>query len=171
MVFVYVQSMKTGIIYTVAFCVVAFFPACKPGAATSGGKRGAGESGVDTGNEVKAESTNLVVLTAANFEQQVAQNDKLVMVDFWAPWCVPCTAIAPAVSELADDYAGKVTVGKVNVDNDGVIAEKNGVESLSKKYGVQSIPNIKFFKRGKVVDEVIGLVSKEVLEEKIKKHL
>jgi len=145
--------MKTGLIYTGVFCVVILFQACKPVEVSSSG---------DTGEEKKAESNNLVVVTAENFDEQVAQNDKLVMVDFWASWCGPCKAIAPAVSAIADDYAGKVTVGKVNVDNDGALAEK---------YGVQSIPNIKFFKGGKVVDEIVGLVSKEELEKMIKKHL
>ena len=141
--------MKKGLIYTVMLCAMVLLHACKPG----------GGSAADA---KKPESEHLVVITAANFEQHVEKTDKLVMVDFWAPWCGPCKAIAPAVSAIADDYAGKVTVGKVNVDNDGELAQK---------YGVQSIPNIKFIKGGKVVDEVVGLVSKEALEEKIKKHL
>lgn len=141
--------MKTGMVYTAALFVMVLSQACKPGGGSS--------------EEVaKAESEHLVVVTAANFEQQVAQNDKLVMVDFWAPWCGPCKAIAPAVSEIADDYAGKVTVGKVNIDNDGELAQK---------YKVTSIPNIKIFKGGKVVDDIVGLVSKGELEKKIKEHL
>jgi len=136
-------------------CAVFLFQACKPGEVTSGG---------DAGEEKKAESKHLVALTTETFQKQVLENEQLVMVDFWAPWCMPCLELAPAVSELADDYAGKVKVGKVDV-NEAVNKE------LMEKYVGEGIPLIVFFKGGKKVDESLGLVSKGDLEEIIKKHL
>ncbi|NOX99362.1 MAG: thiol reductase thioredoxin [Verrucomicrobia bacterium] len=105
-----------------------------------------------------------MALTTETFQKQVLENEQLVMVDFWAPWCMPCLELAPAVSELADDYAGKVKVGKVDV-NEAVNKE------LMEKYVGEGIPLIVFFKGGKKVDESLGLVSKGDLEEIIKKHL
>lgn len=105
-----------------------------------------------------------MVLTTENFEQQVLASEQLVMVDFWAPWCPPCLELAPTISELADDYAGKVKVGKVDVNVEGN-------KPLSDKYVGEGIPVVKFFKGGKQVDEILGLVPKEVLEKKINKHL
>jgi len=94
-----------------------------------------------------AESKNVQTFTDANFEAEVLKSDKPVLVDFWAVWCGPCRTIGPVVDELADAFAGRVKVGKVNVDENG------GVPS---KYGIRSIPTVILFKDGKVVDQVIG---------------
>ena len=97
-------------------------------------------------------------ITDANFEQEVKKSDKLVMVDFWAEWCGPCRIIGPVVDELANDYEGRVVIGKVNVDNNS---------ELSAKYGIRNIPTILFIKNGEVVDKSVGASPKNVLEEKL----
>lgn len=96
--------------------------------------------------------------TDANFETAVLKSDKLTVVDFWAEWCGPCRAIGPVVEELATQYADKVNVGKLNVDNNA---------NVSTNFGITSIPAILFFKNGQVVDKQIGAVPKSVLEKKI----
>lgn len=85
-----------------------------------------------------------------------------VLVDFWAPWCSPCLAMEPAVEELAKEYAGRVKVARVNVDENPVIADK---------YGIKGIPTVLFFKDGKLVDTLTGLMPKGRLEESLKKVL
>jgi thioredoxin 1 len=108
----------------------------------------------------QAPTTNEIVLTDANFDKLVLNSNKVVMVDFWATWCGPCRMLAPTVSELADDYEGKILVGKLDVDKNKVI---------SSRYNIRSIPTILFFKNGKLVDQQIGVVPKSVLEAKIEK--
>jgi len=103
-----------------------------------------------------------VILDEKNFDQEVLASNLPVLVDFWAVWCGPCKVLSPIVEELANDYAGKVKVGKVNVD------ENN---SLAMKYGVMSIPTLKFFKGGKVVGEMIGAAPKTAVEAELKKHM
>ncbi|MBI5655441.1 MAG: thioredoxin [Geobacter sp.] len=100
--------------------------------------------------------------TDANFDTDVLQSTVPVLVDFWATWCAPCKAIAPVVDAIADEYAGKVAVGKVNVDDN---------PATPGKYGVRGIPTIILFKEGKVVDQVVGAVPKAQLEALIKKAL
>ncbi|MSM39365.1 MAG: thioredoxin [Geobacter sp.] len=100
--------------------------------------------------------------TDANFDTDVLQSTVPVLVDFWATWCAPCKAIAPVVDSIADEYAGKVAVGKVNVDDN---------PATPGKYGVRGIPTIILFKEGKVVDQVVGAVPKAQLEALIKKAL
>ena len=100
--------------------------------------------------------------TDANFEAEVLKSDKLTMVDFWAEWCGPCRAIGPVVEELATTYAGKVNIGKVNVDNN---------PNISTQFGITSIPAILFIKNGEVVDKQIGAVPKSVLDKKIQANL
>ncbi|GAB6272231.1 MAG: thioredoxin [Smithellaceae bacterium] len=104
----------------------------------------------------------LGVATDENFEGEVLKSDKPVLIDFWAPWCGPCKAIGPIVEEIASEYADKVKVMKMNVDE----SQKSAVA-----YGVRSIPTLMMFKGGKVSDTLIGLVAKEKLEEFIKKSL
>jgi thioredoxin 1 len=108
-----------------------------------------------------ADSANVVEVTDQNFTD-VTGGAGLSMVDFWAVWCGPCRIVAPIVEQLADEYAGKVTVGKLDVDSN---------QRTASQYNVRSIPTILFFKEGKVVDQVIGAVPRAALESKIKQHL
>ena len=100
--------------------------------------------------------------TDANFQTTVMESDKLTVIDFWAVWCGPCRAIGPVIEELATEYAGKVNIGKVNVDVN---------PTLSMNFGITSIPAILFVKGGQVVDKQIGAVPKSVLDKKIQSHL
>lgn len=100
--------------------------------------------------------------TDTNFDTDVLKSDKLTVVDFWAEWCGPCRAIGPVIEELSKDYAGKINVGKVNVDLN---------PTVSMNYGITSIPAILFIKGGKVVDKQIGAVPKSILEKKIQANL
>lgn len=93
-----------------------------------------------------------------NFEEEVLKSDVPVLVDFFADWCGPCKMMAPVVAKFAEEFDGKVKVGKINVDDNGEIAQK---------YGVMSIPNFKFFKNGEVVDNIVGAVNPEMLREKV----
>jgi len=109
-----------------------------------------------------ATSKSVLTLTDATFETDVLKSPTPVLVDFWAPWCGPCRAIAPIVDEIADSYAGRLKVGKVNVDDFGIIATN---------YNVAAIPTLLIFKGGKVVEQVIGAVAKAKLIEKVDRHL
>lgn len=100
--------------------------------------------------------------TDTNFQAEVLSSDKLSVIDFWAEWCGPCRAIGPVIEELSKDYAGKVNVGKVNVDQN---------PQLSINYGITSIPAILFIKDGKVVDKQVGAAPRSVLEKKIQSNL
>jgi thioredoxin 1 len=84
-----------------------------------------------------------------SFESEVLQSDQPVLVDFWAPWCAPCKMIAPAVDTLATEFAGKAKVGKINIDDHQMVAQR---------YNVMSIPTLLVFKGGQVVDQVVGAV-------------
>ena len=108
-----------------------------------------------------AESNNVVTVTDDNFGE-ITGGSELTMVDFWATWCGPCRMIAPIVEQLADTYAGQVTVGKLDVDSNPRTAAQ---------YGVRSIPTILFLKQGKVVDTVVGAVPRQALESKIQQHI
>jgi thioredoxin 1 len=108
-----------------------------------------------------ADSANVVEITDQNFQEVTGQSG-LTMVDFWAVWCGPCRMVAPIVEQLADEYAGQVTVGKLDVDNN---------QQSATRFNVRSIPTILFFKEGKVVDQVIGAVPRPALESKIKQLL
>ena len=99
-----------------------------------------------------------VHLTEQNFDETLAQSDGVLMVDFWAEWCGPCKAIAPVLEELTRDAGGRLTLAKVNVD------ENHG---LAARYGIRSIPTILFVKDGKVLDQVVGAVPRAKLKEKL----
>ncbi len=103
-----------------------------------------------------------IIITSDNFESEILQADLPVLVDFWAPWCGPCKMIAPALTQLAEKYAGKLLVAKVNVDE---------VASVASKFSVSSIPTLMIFKNGEVVDQRIGAASLSVLEGFVKQHL
>lgn len=99
-----------------------------------------------------------VIFTPANFEEEVLKSDIPVMVDFFADWCGPCQMMMPVVESLAEEYEGRVKIGKIDSDEAGELAEK---------YGVMSIPNFIFFKNGEKVDNAIGAVSEDALAEKL----
>jgi thioredoxin 1 len=99
-----------------------------------------------------------VEVTDANFDQVVLQSDKPVMIDLWAEWCGPCRVIAPFVHEIAEEYQGKIVVGKMDVDEN---------TQIPAKYGVRNIPTILFFKNGQLVDKQVGAVPKNLLVGKI----
>ena len=99
-----------------------------------------------------------VHLTEQNFDETLVAASGLLMVDFWAEWCGPCRAIAPVLEELARDSGGRVTLAKVNVDEN---------PGLAARYGIRSIPTILLVKDGKVVDQVIGAVPKAQLQKKL----
>jgi len=107
-------------------------------------------------------SVHPVVVTDADFGQEVEQHEGLTLVDFWATWCGPCQIIAPVVEQLADEYEGKLKVAKLDVDSN---------QQTALKFNVRSIPSILFFKGGEHVDTVVGAVPKAYLVEKVEQHL
>lgn len=100
-------------------------------------------------------------ITDSSFNE-VMNKHRLVLVDFWASWCNPCRALAPVIDELAEEYSGKVAVGKLNVDDNPATAER---------FQVFSIPTVVVMKNGKEVDRIVGCVPKTHIENAIRKHL
>jgi thioredoxin 1 len=107
-------------------------------------------------------SDKITNLTTDSFKSAVTSSATPVLVDFWAPWCGPCKAIAPILEELAVEFAGKLTIAKVNIDdNDTVAAE----------YGVRAIPTMILFKGGKVAETLVGMMPKAALKAKLATHV
>ncbi|MGQ9525743.1 MAG: thioredoxin [Armatimonadota bacterium] len=103
-----------------------------------------------------------VEVTESSFEQEVLQSSVPVLVDFWAPWCGPCRMLAPTVDQIADEFAGRLRVVKVNTDdNPGVAA----------RYQIMSIPTLMLFKEGKPVDQMVGVQPKSALVSRIERHI
>ncbi len=102
------------------------------------------------------------IVTDDNFEKEVLQSDIPVLVDFWAEWCVPCKMVEPVVDQIAQEYAGKLKIGKVDVDSN---------PGISMKYGIRSIPTLLIFKNGQPVDQIIGAVPKKNILQKLLPHL
>ena len=100
-------------------------------------------------------SPNTVVLTDQNFDQEVLKSPQPILVDFWAEWCGPCKMIAPALDELATEFAGRARIGKVNIDEH---------QSLAAKYGIRAIPTLLLFKGGEVVEQMVGAKGKRELK-------
>ena len=102
-----------------------------------------------------------VMLTDANFDTEIAKH-KLIVVDFWAPWCGPCRMVSPIIEELAAEYSGKVTFGKLNVDNNMMIPTR---------FGVRGIPTLMVFKDCQLVDTLVGACSKAHIESKFRPYM
>ncbi|MCD6380834.1 MAG: thioredoxin [Candidatus Odinarchaeota archaeon] len=103
-----------------------------------------------------------LTLGRSNFDEVIKKYGETILVDFWADWCVPCKIMAPIIEEIARDYAGKVIVGKVNVDEN---------PELAMRYGIMSIPTFIIFKRGKPVERIVGAVGRKHLENLLRKYL
>ncbi|MGA2775520.1 MAG: thioredoxin [Candidatus Omnitrophota bacterium] len=100
--------------------------------------------------------------TDGNFKKEVVESELPVLVDFWAAWCGPCKMVTSAIEELAKEYAGKMKIGKFDVDGNSKIASH---------YGIMSIPTLMFFKKGQVLEQVVGALSKADLKRKIEAHI
>jgi thioredoxin 1 len=103
-----------------------------------------------------------VELTDSSFETEVLKSTIPVLIDFWAIWCGPCRMVSPVVEEIAGEYAGKLKVGKVDVDSNPATAMQ---------YGIRSIPTLLLFKDGQVIEQIVGAVPKRVIVDKLSRHL
>ena len=96
-----------------------------------------------------------IILTAANFEEEVLRSDKPVLVDFWATWCGPCRMLAPVIAQIAEEQKDSIKVGKIDVDEE---------PELAMRYGIANIPTLKVFKNGEVVQTSVGVIPKPMIE-------
>ena len=102
--------------------------------------------------------SNVIELNDNNFDEEVVKSSEPVLVDFWAEWCGPCKMIAPSVENISNEYAGKLKVGKLDVDSN---------PNVSSTYGIRSIPTLLIFKNGAPVDQVVGAVGQDIKEAKV----
>jgi len=108
-----------------------------------------------------SDNKNLNTFTDANWGDEVSKSPLLTIVDVWAPWCGPCRIIGPVIEELADDYSGKIKVGKLNADEN----------AMAHQLGVSGIPTVLFIRDGKEIDRIVGAVPKQMIVEKIENHI
>ena len=107
-------------------------------------------------------ATHPIVVTDADFEQAVLNSDKPVLVDFWAEWCAPCRALGPVLGSLTEDFEGRVTVAKLDIDAN---------QQVAMKYGIRSIPTVMLFNKGEITDTLIGVRPKPDYERSLEKLL
>jgi thioredoxin 1 len=107
-------------------------------------------------------SEQILILNEDNFDDEIQQGAEPILVDFWANWCAPCKIVAPTLEALAEELAGRVRVAKVDVDDNG---------DLANRFGIMSIPTLVLFKNGRVVDQLIGAAPKPQIQKLIEKHL
>ena len=112
--------------------------------------------------KVAGQQAGVIEINDNSFTREVIESSEPAVVDFWAPWCGPCKLIAPIVEELAKEYAHKIKIGKINIDEDPKVATH---------LGIMSIPTLVFFKKGKAVDQIVGALGKAELKRKIEENL
>ncbi len=117
---------------------------------------------INKGINTATNAAIIVEVTDGNFEQTVLKSDQPVLVDFWATWCSPCKALSPVVDQIATAYAGKVKVGKMDIDSN---------PSTPQRYGVRGIPTLLVFKNGQVQEQIVGLVKFDVIEKALNKQV
>jgi len=117
---------------------------------------------INKGINTATNTAIIVEVTDGNFEQTVLKSDQPVLVDFWATWCSPCKALSPVVDQIATAYAGKVKVGKMDIDSN---------PSTPQRYGVRGIPTLLVFKNGQVQEQIVGLVKFDVIEKALNKQV
>ncbi|MEW6075177.1 MAG: thioredoxin [Candidatus Omnitrophota bacterium] len=105
---------------------------------------------------------SIVHLTDHNFKEKVLDSDAPVLVDFWAPWCGPCKIVAPVIEELAKEFHPRLTIAKLDIDESPRTASR---------YGIMSIPTLVFFKKGKIMEQIVGALTKADLRKKIEAHI
>jgi len=117
---------------------------------------------INKGINTATNAAIIVEVTDGNFEQTVLKSDQPVLIDFWATWCSPCKALSPVVDQIATAYAGKVKVGKMDIDSN---------PSTPQRYGVRGIPTLLVFKNGQVQEQIVGLVKFDVIEKALNKQV